>query len=122
MHGEVFTAIAGAGPGCGRPAGRPVRLPCTTGVALAGRWSATGFGYERAAGWCRARWWPACCRRSGTSAGPGLAVDLCSLAAGRLDAYYERGLHDWDFAAGGLIARRGRGPGGRPGREARRAA
>jgi fructose-1,6-bisphosphatase/inositol monophosphatase family enzyme len=32
-------------------------------------------------------------------------VDLCSVAAGRLDAFYERGLNYWDFAAGGLIAR-----------------
>lgn len=33
------------------------------------------------------------------------AVDLCNLAAGRLDAYYERGLQPWDYAAGVLIAR-----------------
>jgi len=33
------------------------------------------------------------------------AVDLCSLAAGRVDAYYERGLQPWDRAAGALIAR-----------------
>ena len=32
------------------------------------------------------------------------AVDLCSVACGRLDAYYERGLAPWDLAAGGLIA------------------
>jgi len=33
------------------------------------------------------------------------AYDLCNFAAGRLDAYYERGLQPWDFAAGLLIAR-----------------
>ena len=33
------------------------------------------------------------------------ALDLCSVACGRLDAYYERGLAPWDLAAGGLIAR-----------------
>jgi myo-inositol-1(or 4)-monophosphatase len=33
------------------------------------------------------------------------ALDLCSVAGGRLDAYYERGLAPWDLAAGGLIAR-----------------
>ena len=33
------------------------------------------------------------------------AVDLCSVACGRVDAYYERGLHPWDHAAGALIAR-----------------
>jgi myo-inositol-1(or 4)-monophosphatase len=32
------------------------------------------------------------------------AVDLCSVACGRLDAYYERGLAPWDLAAGGLVA------------------
>jgi len=33
------------------------------------------------------------------------AVDLCLVAAGHLDAYYEHGLHAWDLAAGALIAR-----------------
>ena len=28
------------------------------------------------------------------------AVDLCSVAGGRLDAYYEQGLAPWDLAAG----------------------
>ena len=32
------------------------------------------------------------------------AVDLCSVACGRLDGYYERGLARWDLAAGGLVA------------------
>ena len=32
------------------------------------------------------------------------AVDLCLVAAGTIDAYYEHGLHAWDFAAGALIA------------------
>ncbi len=31
------------------------------------------------------------------------ALDLCYVAAGRLDAYYERGIHAWDVAAGSLI-------------------
>jgi myo-inositol-1(or 4)-monophosphatase len=32
------------------------------------------------------------------------ALDLCMVAAGRLDAYYEHGLQRWDSAAGALIA------------------
>ncbi len=32
------------------------------------------------------------------------AMDLCSVACGRLDGYYERGLAPWDLAAGVLIA------------------
>ncbi len=33
------------------------------------------------------------------------ALDLCAAAEGRLDAFYEQGLAEWDLAAGGLIAR-----------------
>ena len=32
------------------------------------------------------------------------AVDLCSVACGRVDAFYERGLARWDYAAGALVA------------------
>jgi myo-inositol-1(or 4)-monophosphatase len=32
------------------------------------------------------------------------ALDLCYVAAGRLDGYWELTLHPWDVAAGGLIA------------------
>jgi fructose-1,6-bisphosphatase/inositol monophosphatase family enzyme len=38
-------------------------------------------------------------RRAGSA-----ALDLCMVACGRLDAYYERGLQHWDHAAGTLIA------------------
>ncbi|MEY9872644.1 myo-inositol-1(or 4)-monophosphatase [Streptacidiphilus sp. MAP12-33] len=38
-------------------------------------------------------------RRGGSA-----AVDLCDVAAGRLDGYYERGLNPWDYSAGALIA------------------
>lgn len=39
-------------------------------------------------------------RRTGSA-----ALDLCYLAAGRVDGYFELGLKPWDFAAGELIAR-----------------
>jgi myo-inositol-1(or 4)-monophosphatase len=32
------------------------------------------------------------------------ALDLCMVAAGHLDGYYEDGVHVWDWAAGALIA------------------
>lgn len=32
------------------------------------------------------------------------ALDLCAVAEGRVDAYYERGLNPWDLAGGQLIA------------------
>jgi myo-inositol-1(or 4)-monophosphatase len=36
--------------------------------------------------------------------GGACSIDLCSVAAGRVDAYYERGPQAWDLAAGGLVA------------------
>ena len=39
-------------------------------------------------------------RRTGSA-----ALDLCYVAAGRVDGYFEIGLKPWDFAAGELIAR-----------------
>ena len=39
-------------------------------------------------------------RRNGAA-----AVDLCHVASGALDGYFELGLKEWDLAAGGLIAR-----------------
>lgn len=67
---------------------------------------ATGFGYSLARRSAQARIVAQLLprvrdiRRAGTA-----SVDLCWLAAGRLDAYYESGIHDWDFAAAAVIAR-----------------
>ncbi len=105
-RGEVFTAVTGAGAWL-RAAGRPpVPLRCNRGVPLARALVATGFGYaaarRRVQGEVVAALLPLVrdIRRSGSA-----AVDLCSVAAGRVDAYYERGANYWDIAAGGLIAR-----------------
>lgn len=65
----------------------------------------TGFGYQterrRRQGEVIARLLPEVrdLRRIGSC-----ALDLCMVAAGRLDAYYEEGVHVWDWAAGALIA------------------
>lgn len=32
------------------------------------------------------------------------SLDLCAVASGRVDCYYEQGLKAWDLAAGGLVA------------------
>ena len=39
-------------------------------------------------------------RREGAS-----SLDLCAVAAGRVDAYFEQTISPWDHAAGALIAR-----------------
>ena len=104
--GELFTAIAGGGaqltaPGAGDAEPLAVGHPPSLEQTLV----ATGFGYRaeqrRAQGAAVADLLPRVrdIRRMGSS-----ALDLCSLAAGRVDAYYELGLNHWDHAAGALIA------------------
>ena len=107
-YGERFTAVAGQGAWLYRDGspGTAISLRCTTGVALGQALVATGFGYDagrrRVQGEVVAALLPHVrdIRRGGSA-----AVDLCSVAAGRVDAFYERGLNYWDYAAGGLIAR-----------------
>jgi myo-inositol-1(or 4)-monophosphatase len=104
-HGEVFTAVSGGGAWLHAGGAPPVPLRCNTGVALAQALVATGFGYEagrrKVQGEVVAAVLPRVrdIRRAGSC-----AVDLCSVAAGRVDAFYERGVNYWDYAAGGLIA------------------
>ncbi|GGV46647.1 fructose-1,6-bisphosphatase [Streptomyces longisporoflavus] len=112
MRGETYRAVLGEGAFVNDKAAH-VRPAPPFGQALVG----TGFGYvaER-----RIRQAEVAGRliplvrdiRRGGSA----AIDLCDVALGRLDAYYERGLNPWDFAAGDLVAREaGALTGGRPG-------
>ncbi len=103
--GETFTAVAGLGAWLHRD-GTAVALRCNSDVALGQALVGTGFGYaagrRQVQGEVVAALVPYVrdIRRCGSA-----AVDLCSVAAGRLDAFFERGLNYWDFAAGGLIAR-----------------
>jgi myo-inositol-1(or 4)-monophosphatase len=86
--------------------GPPSRLRSATSSDLSQALVSTGFGYDSAQ---RARQAAAVgvlitrirdVRRIGSA-----ALDLCSLASGRIDAYVEEGLQPWDRAAGVLIAR-----------------
>jgi myo-inositol-1(or 4)-monophosphatase len=43
-------------------------------------------------------------RRAGAA-----SLDLCWTAAGRVDAFFESGLQDWDLAAGALVVRQAGG-------------
>jgi myo-inositol-1(or 4)-monophosphatase len=106
--GETFTAVAGQGAWLRRDHDREpaIALRCNSGVALGQALVGTGFGYDphrrRVQGEVVAALLPHVrdIRRGGSA-----AVDLCSVAAGRIDAFFERGLNYWDYAAGGLIAR-----------------
>jgi myo-inositol-1(or 4)-monophosphatase len=104
-RGETFTAVAGHGAWLHRGEAR-LALRCSAGVPLGQALVGTGFGYDAGRRQIQGEVVAALLpyvrdiRRGGSA-----AVDLCSVAAGRLDAFYERGLNYWDFAAGGLIAR-----------------
>ena len=100
VSGEEYTAVRGGGAW---RAGR--RLAGSGKDELATALVGTGFGYsaaDRAAqGAVVARLLPMVrdIRRFGSA-----ALDLCYVAEGRLDAYFEKNLNPWDAAAGGLIA------------------
>jgi myo-inositol-1(or 4)-monophosphatase len=97
---ECFTATRGGGAWLGDR-----RLRVRDVVPLGQRLVATGFNYERHVRVLQGRAVAALLphvrdvRRLGSA-----ALDLCGLAAGRLDAYVEEGLAEWDLAAGGLVA------------------
>lgn len=99
--GDLFSAATGGGA---TRNDRPLALldPAPAATALIG----TGFSYEPEVRTAQARNLQALIgrvrdvRRSGAA-----AADLCSVAAGRLDAYYESGLAPWDHCAGSVIAR-----------------
>lgn len=100
LHGDVYAASAGAGA-----TRNGIAIHCSDNTDLSLALLATGFGYDPAV-----RAWQAQVltnvlprvrdiRRLGAA-----ALDLCLVASGRVDAYYERGLAPWDHAAGALIA------------------
>jgi myo-inositol-1(or 4)-monophosphatase len=103
--GELFTAVTGGGARLAVPGAAAERLAVTRPPSLEQTLVATGFGYRaelrRAQGAVVAELLPRVrdIRRYGSS-----ALDLCAVAAGRVDAFYEVGLNPWDHAAGALVA------------------
>ncbi len=100
LTGIVFWAVRGAGAWQDdRPLA--VRSPAALAEALVG----TGFSYDARQ---RARQGAVMARILGRVGdirrGGSAALDLCRLAAGQLDAYFELDLAPWDYAAGRLIA------------------
>jgi myo-inositol-1(or 4)-monophosphatase len=104
-HGETFTAMTGQGAWLHRD-GTTIALRCTSCETLSQALVGTGFGYDPARRQVQGQVVAALLPRvRDIRRGGSAAVDLCSVAAGLLDAFYERGLNPWDYAAGGLIAR-----------------
>ena len=111
VTGEMFRAVRDGGAWLGDE-----RLSVSE-VGEAGGLVATGFGYDtetHAPALAQlARVMPIArdVRRIGAA-----SLDLASVAAGRIDAYYERGTHPWDHAAGALLVQEAGGRlGGAPG-------
>lgn len=104
VSGRVYSAASGLGAHVTDEQGTH-SLRCSTAADLSMALVGTGFAYSpqrrtvQAA--LLARILPVVrdVRRIGSA-----ALDLCMVAAGRLDAYYEHGLQVWDSAAGALIA------------------
>ncbi len=102
--GETFSAAEGLGAHL-ETNGTRVPLRCNPITDLQLALVATGFSYssERRArqGELVAALLPRVrdIRRVGAA-----ALDLCMVAAGRVDAHYEHGLGPWDWAAGALVA------------------
>jgi myo-inositol-1(or 4)-monophosphatase len=98
--GEVFSAVRGGGAFLDGK-----RVAVRDVVPLGQRLVGTGFNYVaevrilQAAAVGKMLGSVRDVRRLGSA-----ALDLCALAAGRLDAYVEEGLNPWDMAAGGLVA------------------
>lgn len=98
---RLYQAISGYGAACD---GRPLQVSPHDNLATA--LVATGFAYDAAmrarqgaiAGWLLSR--VRDLRRGGSA-----ALDLCHVAAGHVNAYWETGLSPWDYAAGAVIAR-----------------
>lgn len=101
-HTETWAAVEGRGARCN---GSPCRV-AEARSALPRALVATGFGYD-----ARRRAHQAEVLRSVLPAVRDIrrfgsaAIDLCWVAGGRYDAFYELGLEAWDAAAGTLICR-----------------
>ncbi|KUI20041.1 inositol monophosphatase family protein [Mycobacterium sp. GA-2829] len=103
-HDAVYSAALGHGARLRRDgAVRPLR--CNTPDRLAMALVGTGFAYDPERRRRQAQQLVAVLprvrdvRRIGSC-----ALDLCMVAAGQLDAYYEDGVNVWDWGAGALVA------------------
>ncbi|MGL4745224.1 MAG: inositol monophosphatase family protein [Dermatophilaceae bacterium] len=105
VAGETFSAYRGGGAYLVTGQGTS-RLRTSTCVDLSLALVATGFGYaatlreQQARGLVDVIGRVRDIRRGGSA-----ALDLCAVAAGRVDGYYESGLAVWDRAAAQLVVR-----------------
>jgi len=116
MLRETYLAVRGEGAFLINEFGRK-RIKVTRNTSLGHTLVATGFSYE---GIKRKKHGKVIAeisdqvrdfRRDGSA-----AIDLCMVGLGRVDAYFETGLHPWDYTAGALFVEEAGGrTGGLPG-------
>jgi myo-inositol-1(or 4)-monophosphatase len=102
LHKDLFTALRGKGANLN---GRPIRV--SKAKTLATSLLATGFPYDRRE---RRRfylcfWEDMMTRVEGVRRAGSAALDLASVACGRIDGFWEFGLKPWDVAAGALLVK-----------------
>ena len=103
MRQEIFTASNGEGAHLD---GRRIRV--SKRIKLEGTLIGTGFPYREDSPWLDEymSMLRAVIKETAGVRRPGsAALDLCYVAAGRLDGFWELGLNKWDIAAGSLIIR-----------------
>lgn len=100
LRRECFRAVKGQGATLN---GSPIRTSATTELDKA--LLATGFPYDRRdhADYYLSFFKAFLMRCQGIRRAGSAALDLCYVAAGRLDGFWELKLKPWDIAAGGLI-------------------
>jgi myo-inositol-1(or 4)-monophosphatase len=103
---ETFVAQRGHGA---RLNGRPIRV--STCDFLSSALLQTGFPYDRRERrrFYLAFWEAFMMRVQGVRRTGAAALDLCYVASGRVDGFWEFGLKPWDVAAGALIIEEARG-------------
>lgn len=99
MRNELFRAIKGGGATVN---GEPITVSSVERVNLAVL--SSGFAHTReqrqrqGAAWCAVLERVQALRNTGSA-----ALNLCYVAAGRLEGYWERGIQPWDVSAGALL-------------------
>ena len=103
MLGETFVAVLGRGAHKHDQWGAH-ELRVNDPVELTGSLVSTGYGYTQERRTAQARVTSALLPHVGDLRRLGAcSIDLCYVAEGRFDAYYERGVHLWDYAAAALV-------------------
>ena len=99
MRNELYRAVKGGGASLNGEPIRASRVDQLNAAVLV-----TGFAHtleqrrRQGAAWCGVLEHVLALRQTGSA-----ALNLCYVAAGRLDGYWERGIQPWDVSAGALL-------------------